>query len=628
SSCTYTIDVNNRVQVNWMEGGDSETETLTLSDDFSYLTLARRVSEANEGIEGVLLGMREVSSVKGNSDLDGQFGFAQISKSYTASGTGHPQGQTDDQQATSFLRGRFEFDSSQARQGPNGEAGYAACSYEVRAEQSTIATTGSPGGIVLRRFGTSQADRSTDDCVYNVDAMGGVSIAVTETDQEIQFIGHLSDDSNVFALVANSNTDINDPQFPGLSLDAVFHSAVAVRYNGNWDLDADGDGVTNFQELIFPNDNGEDVFVLTALDDFSGNGAPEVAAVQTLTDLTIQVAVADGDSGSSLGNINFLSNAWRNTHLIGVPGLANGGRTAVGVVAENRSTDLPIIQLKDPQGGALVGNLFPWSAAWQVLDTKVVNGLAPGGAPAVATLALRRSDGLQGVELRDPANGTLIRLIYPLGFGWTPSQMQFLDVAGATAVAVLNTRDTDGLAIVQVRNAENTNLVRNVFPLGLGWSPIELKTIPDISGNNVDEVAVRMTRDIDGLEIIQIRDASTNALVINVYPIGAGAGGWTTREFNVVDDNGTARLAILSVRDSDGQMLLQTRNLNTGAVVRNTFFIAPPNLYQNATVVIDDFNGSNASEYGILTRNANTGTRFVQIRDIASSVVIRNVFQP
>ena len=206
--------------------------------------------------------------------------------------------------------------------------------------------------------------------------------------------------------------------------------------------------------------------------------------------------------------------------------------------------------------------------------------------------------------------------------------MAFLQSGGATAVGVLHTRDTDGLAIVQVRNAENGNLIRNVFPLGLGWSPIELKVVPDLNGNNADEVAVRMTRDSDGLEIIQLRDSLTNVLVLNVYPIGAGAGGWTTRQFEVVDDGGTPRLAILSVRDSDGQVLLQTRNLTTAGVVRNTFFIAPPNLYQNAMTVLADYSGNNASEVGVLVRNADTGSRFIQVRDIASSAVIRNIFQP
>ena len=99
------------------------------------------------------------------------------------------------------------------------------------------------------------------------------------------------------------------------------------------------------------------------------------------------------------------------------------------------------------------------------------------------------------------------------------------------AVAVLALRDSDNLSIVQVRNASTGALIRNVFPLGLGWSSQELKVVPDANGDGVDEIAVRMTRDTDGLELVQIRNAQTNALVRNVYPIGAGGAGWKTPKF-------------------------------------------------------------------------------------------------
>ena len=104
-----------------------------------------------------------------------------------------------------------------------------------------------------------------------------------------------------------------------------------------------------------------------------------------------------------------------------------------------------------------------------------------------------------GVELLDPTSGGRIRILYPLGLGWRADQLGVADVNGIAAIAVLATRDSDGLAIVQVRNANNNALIRNVFPLGLGWSPIELQIVPDLNGNNVDEIAVRMTRDSDGL---------------------------------------------------------------------------------------------------------------------------------
>ncbi|MEM7281079.1 MAG: hypothetical protein AAF438_05580 [Pseudomonadota bacterium] len=202
-----------------------------------------------------------------------------------------------------------------------------------------------------------------------------------------------------------------------------------------------------------------------------------------------------------------------------------------------------------------------------------------------------------------------------------------LDVNGP-AIATLHTRDADGLTIVQVRNASNGNFIRNVFPLGLGWSPQELRAIPDQNGNSADEIAVRMTRDTDGLEIIQIRDGLTQALISNVYPIGAGLSTWTTRKFRAVTTNGITALAILSTRHSDDQVLVQIKSIQTGAVANNVFFIGAPWEFQQDFAVAPNFNGGDDGEIAVLMRNTSTDQRFVQIRDSESDQVIRNVFQP
>ena len=100
--------------------------------------------------------------------------------------------------------------------------------------------------------------------------------------------------------------------------------------------------------------------------------------------------------------------------------------------------------------------------------------------------------------------------------------------------------------------------------------------IPDLNGNGADEIAVRMTRDSDGLEIIQIRDGLTQALISNVYPIGAGLSTWSTQRFEALTTNGSTALAILSTRDSDNQVLVQIKSIQTGAVVNNVFFYRQP----------------------------------------------------
>lgn len=198
------------------------------------------------------------------------------------------------------------------------------------------------------------------------------------------------------------------------------------------------------------------------------------------------------------------------------------------------------------------------------------------------------------------------------------------DVSGqGPAVGVLARRNSDGLTAVQVRLTADGSLVRNVFPLGLGWSAVEVKLTPDLNNNGAPEVAVRMTRDSDGLEIIQMRDASTNDLVRNHYPIGAGGGDWRTVSFEALDNNGSPALGILSVRQSDGQMLVQIRGAGNSAILNNTFFIGPP-WEPLAYDVLPDANGTGVSELGIVTRNPVTGLELLQLRDATSAILLNN----
>ncbi len=385
--------------------------------------------------------------------------------------------------------------------------------------------------------------------------------------------------------------------------------------------DIDNDGVGNFCDPDFVN-----VGDMVRVADLNGNNVEEAAALWLADDGSMDVQLNDPQTGALIRQIPFLSKVWAPIEAASMEGLSAGSGSALGVLAKQVSDGLPIIQVKDAADGSLVRNVFPWSAAWNVQDLDVVPGAGTGGQPALAVLATRKADGLMGVELRDPVAGNRIRIVYPLGFGWTAKELAVATVNGQAAVAVLAFRDSDNLAIVQVRNASTGALIRNVFPLGLGWSSQELKVIPDVNGDSVDEIAVRMTRDTDGLELVQIRSAETNALVRNVYPIGAGGAGWTTRSFEPVQEGGSQVLGILSTRDSDGQMLLQLKDATSGAIVRNIFVLGP-GWGPVSHLGLEDLGGDGVSEHAVLTVNRVNQRRLVQVRNGATGGVIRNLNQ-
>ena len=362
------------------------------------------------------------------------------------------------------------------------------------------------------------------------------------------------------------------------------------------------------------------------LADSSGNNAPEIAGLQIDAELNIQVQISDASTGGFLRNLSFLNQDWNAKEVLSInEGLAS---PSVAVRAERVDDGTPIIQIKNSATGSLVKNVFPWSSNWKLVDTALVPDLAVGG-PAIATLARRKNDGVMGVELRDPVDGARINIIYPLGATWTPHQLGVVpNVNGDPAIAVLATRNSDGLTVVQVRNARTGDLIRNVYPLGLNFTPEEMRIIPDVDGDGVWDTAVRMTRDSDGLELIQVRNTVTQDLIKNTYPIGAGGRGWTTQRFQALNQNGEDRIAILSTRDSDDAMLVQIKDPATGGLIQNNWLIGSPWALQQGYKVVTDFTGNNTDELAVLTNNKNNGSRLIQIRDGQTNALIRNVFQP
>ena len=261
--------------------------------------------------------------------------------------------------------------------------------------------------------------------------------------------------------------------------------------------DVDGDGLGDVCDTYL-------LGSLAIVDDVSGNMSPELAILETTTDELVKaptgvsVQLRDADSGARLGEHGFFGSGWTIHGVMSIPEIGDNGNSAIGVWGVRDSDGLTAVQMKDAVTGDLISYVYPLGAGWTVLRAEVLNGQGAQGGPALAFLATRDRDGLIAVELKEPMTNVRIRIVYPLGPGWIPKSTSLVDNQGIPAVAVLAIRDSDKLTVVQVRSVVDGSLIRNVYPLGPNWTPIELKSLPDIDGNGVDEIAVRMTRDVDG----------------------------------------------------------------------------------------------------------------------------------
>ena len=335
----------------------------------------------------------------------------------------------------------------------------------------------------------------------------------------------------------------------------------------------------------------------------------------------IRVRSVNPTDGQLISELRFLNPSWSAFGVYSVPNLSSQGNAGVGVAAVRSPDFLPIIQFKDVVTGALISNVFPLSAGWSLVAIEVVPGAGTNGGPAIAVLAVRDSDGLMVVQLRDIASNQFIRNVFPLGAGWVPMGLGVIEnTQGGPSLAVLARRLSDNLTIVQVRLASDASLVRNLYHLGLGWTAVEMQVAPD-TNNGVDDVALRMVRDADGLEAIQTRDTLTQALIANHFPFGID---WDTLGFRPVQVNGSPALAVLYSQISTGQMLVQVRDLASRAIVKNTFFLGPP-WQPGAFRTLGDISGNQAGELVVLSENPTTGVELFQLRDSLLSDLLRNV---
>ncbi|MEM7280057.1 MAG: hypothetical protein AAF438_00300, partial [Pseudomonadota bacterium] len=375
---------------------------------------------------------------------------------------------------------------------------------------------------------------------------------------------------------------------------------------------------------------------LIAVDDINGNSSPEFVVAHR--DITTgdgrfnSVGVYDGMTGQLLSNYNYFGVENRRPDgllswtLDSSQSVALSSTGFQGLdLSEQTTSSFPGVQARDPVNGNVIVNLFPWNSNWTVKQSIVSTDASFGGEAVLITLAESKLSGLMAVEIQGTASKAVLTRQYPLGFGWTPVSMQMVKVQNEPAVAVLATRNLDGLTVIQVRRTSDNSLVRNVYPLGLGWSPVAFRTVPDLNANGSDEVAVLMVRDSDGLTLIQVRDSETNQLVANVYPIGAGQSDWQVRQFEVVSSNQNTLFAIVTTRATDSQILVQMKNPLTNEVVKNNFFLGPPWQLREKMVVVPDYTQNNSDELAVPAQNSNTGERLIQVRDAIDGGLLINI---
>jgi hypothetical protein len=355
------------------------------------------------------------------------------------------------------------------------------------------------------------------------------------------------------------------------------------------------------------------------LPDVGSDGVPEVAA---LRGSSRTVEVRNGASGALLGNIAFFDGTVRAVGAVVMPDTDGNGVAEIAVLGRRKSDLRTVVEIRNLSGPQAARQVW-FEPDRRPVDLAVIVDDADGnGVPELAVLSRRNSDGRGVVELKNASGAANTGTVW-LSTGLTPIDLEVVpdaDGNGVPEVAVLSSRSSDGRAAVEVKNASGTPAGGIVW-CSSGNAARDLAVSADSDANSVPELAVLLERRTDRRGLVEVRNAS-GASNARVLWLAAGNVGMAVQPVGDADGNTVADVAILAIRDSDARALVEVKN-TAGAVGTNTLWY-PSGFTPVALSILDDVDGNGIKEaMPLLIRNSD-GRVLVESRNASGNQAKRD----
>jgi hypothetical protein len=300
------------------------------------------------------------------------------------------------------------------------------------------------------------------------------------------------------------------------------------------------------------------------LSDVNGNGAPELAMVNTVGD-SMEATVVDSLTGAILTTVSF--NAPREPLDLEPLGDQTGNGAPELAVLDGETVS---VLIADAASAQHLRTLHFDSYVYPQ-DLEAFPDLGGNGLPELSVLGdhqLRhysslRPSGRDKLEMRDPASGEKTGEIW-VDRNWRVRSQALLtdqDGNGSTEVAVLRTK-YDGAVNVMVRD---TLTGRRLGYLGFErkYPPMKMLTIADQNSNGADEVVVFGVR-ADGTDNkAQIRDARTGSRLATLR-FGANLVARDITSCGDLNGNGAEELAFLGQLTDESEFVAIVKDARTG----------------------------------------------------------------
>jgi hypothetical protein len=264
-----------------------------------------------------------------------------------------------------------------------------------------------------------------------------------------------------------------------------------------------------------------------------------------------------------------------------------------------------------------------FTRAADMVNAGDVNG---NGADDLAALKTQAVTNIHYVYVRDGMTGALIQT---LNFG---TGCEFIDLKAvadingnsAAEIAVLCVDKVTSGVFVTVKDALSGDLISDIT-YDSNFAPVTAVVVPDINGNSFDEIGVLGVNSSTGAVRVQLKDASTKALLKNII-YDSNFAPVTAVVVPDINSNSFDEIGVLGVNSSTGAVSVQVKDSSTKALIRNVSY--DKNYSPVTAVPMADLSGNSLPEMAVLGENPTNSSLRAIVKDISANALIRNIPVP
>jgi hypothetical protein len=588
---------------------------IAVSDDNQYLVWAPGAGAITSDPQTLALGYRVASDMAPDA-IDGSFLVHFTQFEYASTGLASSTGYTGSQEFDSRGRGLLRFDSTTGAPTPAGESGtWRACEANFAIDTIEVGYTGNPtAGTVAISSDLTSESVVPDTCAFQLSFDGALRVYVAsdrpgaDDDVDATLRGYVSRTEELITLIW-VNTE-PAPERGTHDLDkASLLGLIGMRYTGDINGNPDGDALSNLAEFQYPLPPASALPgcaegalpVVCALPVVNGDGTPDLAAVRGAP---TRAEIRSGANGALIRTLPFLSDAYVPEGAAVLPDTDGDAIPEIAVLAQRSSDSRLIVQIRDLDGSGTARSVF-FATGHAPLAIAVIDGDADDdGSPELAVLSSRNGDGRGLVEVKN-ANGAANAKAFWAPAGFLPRDVEIVPDADGNGVI------SDGRNLVQVRNADGAGTPYSTF-FALAQTAIDLAVVPDKDTDGIPEVAVLSSRNSDGRLLVELRNASGVASPFPIW-LATGVTGVGLEAVTPADGGAVPEIAVLSQRQSDGRILVTVRNAFGADTPRSIFYTV--GYTARGLAMFRDVDGNGVDEAAVLMTRNSDGRILVQSRN-------------